>query len=108
MATAADLPCMLRRRARRASNSRTPEIEITAAAISGVSRLRRALEANLRTYPCGDGGLICEDGRSRARPKLWRVSPDGSIQPDAPYNFRLREFVTAPVPVGAEIPSAGG
>ena len=89
---------MRRRRSPLASAPPTPEIEITRAAIDGVSRLRRAVEVNLRMYPRKDGGLICEDPSSRARPRLWRISPDGAVHPDTPYNFRLREFVAAPVP----------
>jgi hypothetical protein len=31
---------------------------------------------------------------------MWRVSPDGGVLPDSPYNFALRAFITAELPRG--------
>ena len=76
------------------------EVEITPAAIRAFGRLWHAVAADLRTHPTGDGGLICEQRRSGTHPTLWRVAPDGAIQPDSPYSFRLGEFVTAALPAG--------
>jgi hypothetical protein len=79
-----------------------PEVDITPAAIRAFGRLWHAVSTDLQTHPSGDGGLICEDRRSSVRPTLWRVAPDGTIHPDSPYSFRLRQFVPASVPVRPE------
>jgi hypothetical protein len=76
------------------------EIEITEAAISGFSRLLSAVRGRIETHAFGDGGLICEDRTVRARPRIWRVTPDGAVLPDTPYNFRLRAFISAGLPPG--------
>jgi hypothetical protein len=76
------------------------EIEITDAAISGFSRLLSAVRGRIETHAFGDGGLICEDRTVRARPTIWRVTPDGAVLPDTPYNFRLRAFIPAGLPPG--------
>jgi hypothetical protein len=73
-------------------------VEITEAAIRGLSRLLGAVRGKLETHPAGDGGLICEDHRFHARPTIWRVSSDGDVLPDSPYSYRLRAFIPAPLP----------
>ncbi len=80
--------------------SRLNEVEITDEAIIAYARLLAILGRRLRTHGRGDGGLICEDRTSRARPNMWRILPDGSILPDTRYNFVRRAFVTAAVPDG--------
>ena len=74
------------------------EGEITPAAIRAFGRLWHAVAADLRTHPTGDGGLICEERGSRTRSRLWRVAPDGVIEPDRPYDFRLGQFVSVALP----------
>jgi hypothetical protein len=84
--------------------SRRGEIEITDAAISGLSRLLSAVRGRIETHASGDGGLICEDRTFRARPTIWRVSPDGAVLADTPYDFRLRAFIPAGLPPGFRAP----
>lgn len=74
------------------------ETEISDAAISGYGRLLRAIGRRITTYATNDGGLICEDRATQARPTMWRISRDGAIVPDSPYSFSLRTFVSAAVP----------
>ena len=74
------------------------EFEISAAAICGYGRLLRALGGKVITHGTKDGGLICEHRAAAARPTLWRISPDGAVLPDSPYNFLLGAFVTASLP----------
>ena len=73
---------------------------MTEAALAAYGRLLAVRRARLITYASGDGGLVCEDRSSRARPALWRLSADGAILPDSRYSFRLRAFVSAPLPQG--------
>jgi hypothetical protein len=87
----------------RRSASCPGEIEITEAAISGFSRLLSVARGRIETHAFGDGGLICEDRTVRARPTIWRVSPDGAVLPDTPYNFRLRAFIAAELPPGLRV-----
>lgn len=77
------------------------ELEITDAAVNAFARLLVLTGGPLRTHGCPDGGMICEDRANRARPKLWRISPDGEVLPDRPYSFKLRSFVSAALPAGA-------
>jgi hypothetical protein len=85
---------------RRARTAHKGEIEITDAALGGYRRLLGAVRGTVRSYAFGDGGLICEDRTVRARPTVWRVSPDGAVLPDTPYNFRLGAFIPAGLPRG--------
>ncbi|HYB27528.1 MAG TPA: hypothetical protein VEF89_12985 [Solirubrobacteraceae bacterium] len=91
-------------KAQASSGSRRGEVEITDAAISGLSRLLSAVRGRIETHPVGDGGLICEDRTVRARPTIWRVLPDGRLLPDTPYNFQLRAFIPAGLPPGIQAP----
>jgi hypothetical protein len=85
----------------RARNAcRRGEIEITDAAIGGFRHLLREVRGKLETHASGDGGLICEDRTVRMRPTIWRISPDGAVLPDSPYNFRRRAFISAELPPG--------
>lgn len=61
-------------------------------------RLLAGSSRRIRTYAYRDGGLICEDRASRARPRIWRIGPDGQLLPDSTYSFARREFVSLPVP----------
>lgn len=81
--------------------------EITGAAIEGVSRLLAAVPGTVQAHATSDGGLICERRTSTVRPTLWRVAPDGTVLPDSPYSFGLREFVTASLPRGVHRAQAG-
>jgi hypothetical protein len=74
------------------------EIEISEAAIGAYTRLLNAVRGRIETHPSADGGLICEARTGRSRPTMWRVSPDGGVLPDSPYNFALRAFITAELP----------
>ena len=75
------------------------EIEISDAAICGYGRLLRALSGRVITHATNDGGLICEHRGRAARPTLWRITSDGAVVPDTPYNFLRGAFVTASVPL---------
>lgn len=72
--------------------------EITDAALSAYRRLVRAVGRVLWTHAAGDGGLICEDRTIRARPIMWRISPDGAVVPDSRYNFAAGGFIAAMLP----------
>ena len=72
------------------------EREITCAAVAGYARLRRTVGGRFETYPAGDGGLICEKRKGRARSTLWRVAPDGTVISDTPYSYAQHTFVPAP------------
>jgi hypothetical protein len=74
------------------------EVEITVGAICGYRRLLGTVGRTIGTHPAGDGGLICEDRTVPARPVMWRVSPEGAVQPDRPYSFITRSFTTAKLP----------
>lgn len=77
--------------------------EITDAAIEGFARLIAATGARFITYGREDGGLICEDRTSRARPRLWRILPSGRILPDSRYSFTAHRFTA-----GADAQILGG
>jgi hypothetical protein len=79
------------------------ETEISEAAIHAYGRLLRILNGGIRTHPSRDGGLICELRRPRARPILWRIRPDGSVEADCRYSFVRGAFVTASLPQGVEL-----
>ena len=76
------------------------ELEITDAAIRTYGRFLAVVGRRLITRGCADGGLICEDRTNRARPRIWRILPDGAIAPEARYNFARRDFVSVPLPHG--------
>jgi hypothetical protein len=76
------------------------EVEITDAALAAFGAILRSCRRTIRTHSAGDGGLICEDRSVRARPLMWRISPEGSVLPDHRYNFRTRAFRAAMPPVG--------
>lgn len=85
-----------RREIRRAQDA--AEVEITAEAIRGYSRLRRAVGPRIRIHVSGDGGMICEDASWPAHPRLWRVGSDGTIGADQRYSFSRRAFVMDQLP----------
>ncbi|MFL5824486.1 MAG: hypothetical protein ACJ764_13715 [Solirubrobacteraceae bacterium] len=58
-----------------------------------------AMAGRVKTHGYRDGGLICEDRTSRARPSAWRISPDGSVVPARVYSFARRAFISGPLPV---------
>jgi hypothetical protein len=72
-----------------------PKLEVSEAAIAGFVRLRATMRRQIEIHASDDGGLICEDRTSPARPTLWRVSPDGDVLPDSPYNYYAQSFVPA-------------
>lgn len=79
---------------------RSPQIQITEAAIGSCGRLQAAIRGRLTTYPSGDGGLICEHRAFPARPTMWRILPNGELQPDLRYSFSQRAFTTGALPHG--------
>lgn len=87
---------MQHREAHLSVDSDDGEFEITQAAVAGYARLRRMVGGRLTTHPFGDGGLICELRRGRARSTLWRVAADGTVISDTPYSYAQRAFVVAP------------
>jgi hypothetical protein len=76
------------------------EPELTDAAMGAYGRLLAIFGARLQTHPTRDGGMICEDRRTRTRPAMWRISPDGAILPDSRYSFALGGFTPVAVPQG--------
>jgi hypothetical protein len=74
------------------------DVEITEAAIGSYRRLLRAVGGMIQLHASRDGGLLCEDRRSRARPRIWRIAPDGAVEADRPYSFTRRAFVAAQLP----------
>ncbi len=76
------------------------EVEISLAAIGGFRRLRRVLGGAVKTHGSLDGGLICEDRSVRTRPTIWRISPDGAVLADSPYNYATRTFSRVKLPQG--------
>lgn len=74
--------------------------EITDAAIGTYARLLATTGRRLRTHGSADGGMICEDRTSPARPRIWKISPDGAMVPDTLYSFALRAFTAAALPQG--------
>jgi hypothetical protein len=81
------------------------EVEISAAAVRSYARLLHAVGHRIHTYGTRDGGLICEDRSSLARPTIWRILGDGTIVADAPYSFVRRAFVPAEPPVPGRVPA---
>lgn len=77
---------------------RPAEITVSEAAISASGQLLAAVRGRIKTHPYRDGGLICEDRSSRARPRMWRISPDGALLPDSSYSFARGTFVSRPAP----------
>ncbi len=77
------------------------ELEISAAAIGGYARLRRAVGSAIVAHVRADGSLICEDRRSVARPMMWQISTAGTVSPDTPYSFLIGGFVAAKLPRSA-------
>jgi hypothetical protein len=74
------------------------EIAITEAAITTFWQLLGAARDRVTTHAYRDGGLICEDRTSRARPRMFRIAADGALLPDNSYNFARGAFVRAPAP----------
>lgn len=74
------------------------EVTITEAAIRTCGRLVAVMAGRIATHAYRDGGLICEDRTSRARPKMWRITPDGTLLPDCSYSFTRRGFARVPLP----------
>ena len=74
------------------------ELEITEAAIDTFARLLVLTGRRLKTHGSGDGGMICEDRTSPARPRIWKITRDGVLVADSHYSFALRAFTAAPLP----------
>ena len=74
------------------------EVTITEAAVRTCGRLLAGMADRIATYAYRDGGLICEDRTSRARPRMWRITPDGDLLSDWSYNFTRGAFVPVPLP----------
>jgi hypothetical protein len=74
------------------------EVTVTEAAIRTCGRLVALMTSRITTHAYRDGGLICEDRSSRARPRMWRITPDGALLSDSSYNFMRQAFVRVPVP----------
>lgn len=79
-------------------STRPDGIAISEAAIRTCGPLVVAAAGRIRTHAYRDGGLICEDRTSPARPRLWRITPDGRILPDSSYSFARGRFMAAPAP----------
>ena len=79
-------------------NVQLDEVTISEAAIRTCGALLAATTGRIRTHAYRDGGLICEDRSSRARPRLWRIAADGRLVPDSSYSFARGAFISAPVP----------
>lgn len=82
------------------SGSGRDKAAVTEAALGAYGRLLAIVGRRLRTHPARDGGLICEDRRSRTRPAMWRISPDGALLADRRYSFTLRTFTAVALPQG--------
>jgi hypothetical protein len=76
-------------------------VTITEAAIRACGRLVALMADRISTHACRDGGMICEDRSSRARPRMWRITPDGTLLADVSYNFTRQAFVRVPLPLEA-------
>ncbi len=74
------------------------EVTITEAAIRTCGRLVAMMTGRISTHAYRDGGLICEDRTSRARPKMWRITPDGALLSDCSYSFVRGVFAPVPLP----------
>jgi hypothetical protein len=73
-------------------------VRVSDAAITTWRRFFAVTAGRIRTHAYRDGGLICEDRNSPARPRLWRIAADGALLPDSSYNFTRRAFIRVPVP----------
>lgn len=74
------------------------QVTITEAAIRTCGRLVALMAGRIATHAYRDGGLICEDRTSRARPRMWRITPDGTLLPDCSYSFTRGGFARVPLP----------
>ncbi len=74
------------------------EVTVTEAAIRTCGRLAALMARRIAIHAYRDGGLICEDRTSRARPRVWRISPDGALLSDSSYNFTRQAFIRVPLP----------
>jgi hypothetical protein len=74
------------------------EVSVSEAAIRTWRRLFGLNAGRIRAHAYRDGGLICEDRMSPARPRLWRIAADGALLADSSYNFTQRAFIRVPVP----------
>jgi hypothetical protein len=79
--------------------SHADELAITEAAIQTFRQLLAMVSGRITTHAYRDGGLICEDRTSRARPRMWRIAADGALLPERSYNFSRGGFIRAPAPV---------
>jgi hypothetical protein len=95
---AADLIAMGTRQGASLLHPQTPEIAVSEAASRTCGRLLARAGNRIRTHAYPDGGLICEDRVSRARPRMWRITADGELLPDTTYSFARQAFVRVPVP----------
>jgi hypothetical protein len=84
--------------------SQPAEIALSRAARRTYRRLLAHASGRIRTHAYRDGGLICEDRSSRARPRMWRITADGRLLPDSTYSFARRTFVSLPAPGQALAP----
>jgi hypothetical protein len=74
------------------------EPAVSEAALRTCDRLLANMTGMVKTHAYRDGGLICEDRTSPARPRVWRIAADGALLPDSSYSFRHQAFVLAPLP----------
>ena len=74
------------------------EVTITDAAIRTCGQLVALMAGRIATHAYRYGGLICEDRTSRARPRMWRIGPDGTLLSDHSYSFSRGAFARVPVP----------
>jgi hypothetical protein len=74
------------------------EVTVTEAAIRTCGRLVALMAGRIATHAYRDGGLICEDRTSRARPRMWRITPDGALLSDSSYHFTRQAFSQVPLP----------
>ncbi len=76
-----------------------PVIEsVTDAAVVSFRLLRSATPGLLLGHPARDGGLICEHLRDGCRPRFYRVTAAGAIEPDQVLDRRTLRFVPALLP----------
>ena len=74
------------------------QVTITEAAIRTCGQLVVLMAGRIATHAYRDGGLICEDRTSRARPRMWRITPDGTLLSDCSYSFTRGSFARVPLP----------
>ena len=79
------------------------EVTITEAAIRTCGRLVATMAGRIATHAYRDGGLICEDRTSRARPRMWRITPEGTLLCDSSYSFARGAFATVALPQEATV-----